>query len=143
MTIGLLAMVLQEMGVKARSWLGWQIPIHTTDVHSAARITSIETDEIISRFEQGQVAVVAGFRGARQTAGSPRWAEVAPDTSAVALAAALKADRCDIYTDVDGVYTAGSADRSGGEKSWTRSPGNAGTGFLGAKVLQTRSVGLP
>lgn len=142
-TIGLLAMVLQEMGVEARSWLGWQIPIHTTDVHSAARITSIETDEIISRFEQGQVAVVAGFQGRAPNGRITTLGRGGSDTSAVALAAALKADRCDIYTDVDGVYTtdprivpaAKKLDKITYEEMLELAS-------LGAKVLQTRSVEL-
>lgn len=142
-TIGLLSIALQDLGVDARSWLGWQIPIHTTDVHSAARIQSIETDELIRRFGDGQVAVVAGFQGLAPNGRITTLGRGGSDTSAVALAAALKADRCDIYTDVDGVYTsdprivpaAKKLDRITYEEMLELAS-------LGAKVLQTRSVEL-
>src|SRR5690606_16147296 len=104
-TTGLLSIVLQSMGVPARSWLGWQLPVHTDGAHGAARILSINTDEVISRMMTGQVAVVAGFQGLGPDNRITTLGRGGSDTSAVALAAALKADRCDIYTDVDGIYT--------------------------------------
>lgn len=142
-TVGLMAMVLQEMGVEARSWLGWQVPIHTTDVHSAARITAIDTTEIEKRFEMGQVAVVAGFQGVSDNGRITTLGRGGSDTSAVAMAAALKADRCDIYTDVDGVYTTDPrivpAARKLEKITYEEMLELAS---LGAKVLQTRSVEL-
>lgn len=143
-TIGLMSMTLQDLGVNARSWLGWQIPIRTTDVHSAARIKSIETDELIRRFrEEQQVAVVAGFQGLADNGRITTLGRGGSDTSAVALAAALQADRCDIYTDVDGVYTtdprivptARKLEKITYEEMLELAS-------LGAKVLQTRSVEL-
>ena len=105
-TAGLLAIVLQSMGIQARSWQGWQIPIITDNAHGVARIKSIPGDKIRERLEQGEVAVITGFQGIE-----PDRNRVATlgrggsDTSAVAIAVAVKADLCDIYTDVDGVYT--------------------------------------
>src|SRR6187402_3787960 len=104
-TSGLLAIALQSMGINARSWQGWQIPIKTDNAHGAARIMDIEGAEIIRRMAEGQVAVVAGFQGLGPDNRIATLGRGGSDTSAVALAAALKADRCDIYTDVDGVYT--------------------------------------
>jgi aspartate kinase len=104
-TSGLLAMALQSLGVDARSWLGWQLPVLTDGVHGKARIESIGTDEILKRLAGGQVAVVPGFQGVDGSQRVTTLGRGGSDTSAVALAAALKADRCDIYTDVDGVYT--------------------------------------
>ena len=141
-TAGLLAIVLKSMGIDARSWAGWQIPIHTDDSHGAARIAGIDGANIIAGFANGQVAVVAGFQGVH--AGTNRVSTLGrggSDTSAVALAAALKADRCDIYTDVDGVYTtdprvapkARRLDRVSFEEMLEMAS-------LGAKVLQVRSV---
>ena len=104
-TIGLLALALQEQGVTARSWLGWQVPIRTDDVHGAARIDKIETHELRRRLADGQVAVVAGFQGIGPDGRVTTLGRGGSDTSAVALAAALDADRCDIYTDVEGVFT--------------------------------------
>lgn len=142
-TIGLMAMALQDLEVNARSWLGWQVPVHTTDAHSAARIERIETDELIRRFGEGQVAVVAGFQGIARDGRISTLGRGGSDTSAVALAAALKADRCDIYTDVDGVYTADprivSAARKLDRITYEEMLELAS---LGAKVLQTRSVEL-
>lgn len=142
-TIGLMAMALQELGVNARSWTGWQLPVVTSDAHSAARIESIDCDEIISRFDENQVAVVPGFQGVSHLNRVTTLGRGGSDTSAVALAAALKADRCDIYTDVDGVYTtdprivpaARKMDRITYEEMLELAS-------LGAKVLQTRSVEL-
>jgi aspartate kinase len=104
-TSGLLAIALQSIGVPARSWLGWQLPIHTDDVHSKARIESIDITDIEARMSAGEVAVVAGFQGLTGGGRITTLGRGGSDTSAVALAAALNADRCDIYTDVDGVYT--------------------------------------
>ncbi|MBM3524352.1 MAG: aspartate kinase, partial [Alphaproteobacteria bacterium] len=105
-TSGLTALALQELGVNARSWQGWQIPLISDDAHGKARIMEIETREIRRRFqEMKQVAVVAGFQGIGPDKRVTTLGRGGSDTSAVALAAALEADRCDIYTDVDGVYT--------------------------------------
>jgi aspartate kinase len=140
-TTGLLAIALQEIGVQARSWTGWQVPIATDDAHGKARINSIDGAEIIRRMEQGQVAVVAGFQGLGPDNRVTTLGRGGSDTTAVALAAALKADRCDIYTDVDGVYTtdprivatARKLDKITYEEMLEMAS-------LGAKVLQTRSV---
>ncbi|MBN8966900.1 MAG: aspartate kinase, partial [Rhizobiales bacterium] len=106
-TSGLLAIALQALGIQARSWQGWQIPIHTSDAHASARILGIDGSEIISRFKtRKEVAVIAGFQGIHKESGRiTTLGRGGSDTSAVAIAAALHADRCDIYTDVDGVYT--------------------------------------
>ncbi|HEU0147360.1 MAG TPA: aspartate kinase, partial [Bradyrhizobium sp.] len=106
-TSGLLAIVLQGMGIQARSWQGWQIPIKTSDAHASARILEIDGSELIQRFkERKEVAVIAGFQGINpETNRITTLGRGGSDTSAVAIAAAVKADRCDIYTDVDGVYT--------------------------------------
>ncbi|MGE3832227.1 MAG: aspartate kinase [Parvibaculaceae bacterium] len=141
-TSGLLAIVLQDIGIPARSWQGWQIQVKTDGVHGAARIASIDTSELRKRMEQGQVAVVAGFQGIGPDKRITTLGRGGGDTSAVALAAALDA-RCDIYTDVDGVYTtdprivpkARKLDRVSYEEMLEMAS-------LGAKVLQTRSVEL-
>jgi aspartate kinase len=141
-TAGLLAIVLQDMGIAARSWQGWQIPIATDNVHGAARIMSVESGEIAKRMDDGQVAVVAGFQGIGPDNRIATLGRGGSDTSAVALAAALEA-RCDIYTDVDGVYTtdprivakARKLERISYEEMLEMAS-------LGAKVLQTRSVEL-
>src|SRR4030088_1210812 len=106
-TAGLLAIVLQAIGIQARSWQGWQIPIRTSDAHASARILEIDGSELISRFkDRKEVAVIAGFQGINpQTGRITTLGRGGSDTSAVAIAAAIHADRCDIYTDVDGVYT--------------------------------------
>jgi aspartate kinase len=140
-TAGLLAIALQEIGINARSWLGWQIPIHTDGVHTKARIEHIDCAEIIRRFGQQQVAVVAGFQGVGPDGRVTTLGRGGSDTSAVALAAALKADRCDIFTDVDGVYTtdprivakARKLDKITYEEMLEMAS-------QGAKVLQARSV---
>ncbi len=140
---GLMALALQSIGVSARSWLGWQLPVMTDDVHGKARIQLIETQEMIRRFGEGQVAVVAGFQGLAPDGRITTLGRGGSDTSAVALAAALQADRCDIYTDVDGVYTmdprivsrARKLDRITYEEMLEMAS-------QGAKVLQTRSVEL-
>ncbi|HTH16559.1 MAG TPA: aspartate kinase [Magnetospirillum sp.] len=140
-TTGLLAIGLQELGLDARSWCGWQLPIHTDGVHGKARIMSIDTEEMVRRMEKGQVAVVAGFQGLGPDHRISTLGRGGSDTSAVALAAALSADRCDIYTDVDGVYTtdprivktAKKLDKITYEEMLELAS-------VGAKVLQTRSV---
>src|SRR6195256_520891 len=106
-TAGLLAMTLEGMGVNARSWQGWQLPIATSNAHGAARILDVNGAELIKRFkERGEVAVIAGFQGVQpETPRIPTLGRGGSDTSAVAIAAGIAAERCDIYTDVDGVYT--------------------------------------
>ena len=140
-TAGLLAIVLQDLGVPARSWMGWQIPIETTDAHGNARIESIDTSEIERRFGEGQVAVVAGFQGVSPQGRITTLGRGGSDTSAVALAAALRAERCDIFTDVDGVYTCDPRivpmARKLAKITYEEMLEMAS---LGAKVLQTRSV---
>jgi aspartate kinase len=140
-TSGLVALALQEAGVSARSWQGWQIPIVTDDAHGKARIARIDTDEVEKRFQQGMVAVIAGFQGIGPDNRLTTLGRGGSDTTAVALAAALKADRCDIFTDVDGVYTtdprivakARKLDKITYEEMLEMAS-------LGAKVLQIRSV---
>jgi aspartate kinase len=141
-TAGLLAIALQEMGLPARSWLGWQAPVLTNDTHGSARIESIDGAGIIEGFKRGEVAVVAGFQGLHKETGRiTTLGRGGSDTSAVALAAAVKADRCDIYTDVDGVYStdprvvpkARRMERIAFEEMLEMAS-------LGAKVLQVRSV---
>ncbi len=142
-TVGLLAIALQNIGVEARSWLGWQVAMHTDDIHGGARIESIDTEKMSARLDQGQVAVMAGFQGVAEDNRITTLGRGGSDTSAVALAAALNADRCDIYTDVDGVYTtdprvvpkAQKLDRITFEEMLELASG-------GAKVLQTRSVAM-
>jgi len=144
-TSGLLAIVLQSMGIQARSWQGWQIPIKTSDAHASARIMEIDGTEIMNRFkERKEVAVIAGFQGINPETGRiTTLGRGGSDTSAVAIAAAVKADRCDIYTDVDGVYTtdprvvpkARRLDKIAFEDMLEMAS-------LGAKVLQVRSVEL-
>jgi aspartate kinase len=142
-TSGLLALVLQSLGLRARSWQGWQIPLQTDASHRAARITGVAVDELKARMLDGEVAVVAGFQGVAPGNRISTLGRGGSDTSAVALAAALSADRCDIYTDVDGVYTtdprvvpkAHRLDRISYEEMLEMAS-------QGAKVLQTRSVEL-
>ncbi len=143
-TAGLMALTLQEMDIPARSWQGWQVPLKTTSAHSTARITEIPTDNINAKFAQGmKVAVVAGFQGISPEGRITTLGRGGSDTTAVAFAAAFKAIRCDIYTDVDGVYTtdpritskARKLDRIAFEEMLELAS-------LGAKVLQTRSVEL-
>jgi aspartate kinase len=142
-TAGLLAIALQEIGVEARSWQGWQIPIRTDNAHGKARIAAIEGGEVIRRMQAGQVAVVTGFQGISPNGRVTTLGRGGSDTSAVALAAALRADRCDIYTDVDGVYTTDPRlvprARKLARISYEEMLELAS---VGAKVLQTRSVEL-
>jgi len=140
-TAGLMALVLQSMGLNARSWLGWQVPIKTDDIHGKARIEAIQTDEIAQRFGQGQIAVVAGFQGISPRGRITTLGRGGSDTSAVALAAALKADRCDIFTDVDGVYTTDPRIVAKAQKlNKITYEEMLEMASQGAKVLQTRSV---
>ncbi len=140
-TSGLLALALQEIGVKARSWQGWQIPVHTDDAHAKARITSIEGGDLVVSMKQGEVVIVPGFQGVAPDGRVSTLGRGGSDTSAVGLAAALEADRCDIYTDVEGIYTADprivakaqKLDRITYEEMLEMAS-------VGAKVLQTRAV---
>ena len=142
-TSGLLAICLQENGVDARSWQGWQIPLRTDTAHGKARIHDIEGAELIRRMEIGQVAVVAGFQGLAPDNRITTLGRGGSDTSAVALAAALKADRCDIYTDVDGVYTTDPRIVPNARKlAKIAYEEMLELASVGAKVLQTRSVEL-
>jgi aspartate kinase len=145
-TAGLLAIVLQDMGVPARSWQGWQLPIYTTHAHGSARIVDVNGAELIKRFNERnrEVAVVAGFQGVHKETGRiTTLGRGGSDTSAVAVAAAIKADRCDIYTDVDGIYTtdprvvprARRLERIAFEEMLEMAS-------LGAKVMQVRSIEL-
>ena len=142
-TSGLLAIALQSMGVNARSWQGWQIPVKTDNAHGAARIVGIDGSDLVRRFGEGQVAVIAGFQGIGPDNRIATLGRGGSDTSAVAVAAAVKADRCDIYTDVDGVYTTDPRI----EPKARRLPKVSfeemlEMASLGAKVLQVRSVEL-
>ena len=142
-TVGLLSIALQNIGVDARSWLGWQIPIKTDEVHSTARIEEIKAHDIIERLEKGQVAVVAGFQGIAPDGRISTLGRGGSDTSAVALAAAIKADRCDIYTDVDGVYTTDPRIMSKARKlDYITFEEMLEMASAGARVLQTRSVAM-
>ena len=143
-TAGLMALRLQEMGIAARSWQGWQVPINTTSAHGSARFVSIPADNINAKFAEGfKVAVVAGFQGLSAEGRITTLGRGGSDTTAVAFAAAFGAERCDIYTDVDGVYTtdpricgkARKLDKIAFEEMLELAS-------LGAKVLQTRSVEL-
>ncbi len=140
-TSGLLALVLQQMGIDARSWMGWQVAIHTDSAHGKARIMEIEAGELNEHMKKGQVPIVAGFQGIGPDNRVTTLGRGGTDTSAVALAAALDADRCDIYTDVDGVYTtdprivptARKLEKVTYEEMLEMAS-------VGAKVLQTRAV---
>jgi aspartate kinase len=142
-TSGLLAIALQDIGIDARSWQGWQIPIRTDNAHGSARILDIDGTEIISRMERGQVAVVAGFQGLGPDNRIATLGRGGSDTSAVAIAAGVKADRCDIYTDVDGVYTTDPRIEPKARRLAKISfEEMLEMASLGAKVLQVRSVEL-
>jgi len=142
-TVGLLALALQDLGIPARSWLGWQIPIHTSGVHGKARIEAIETEGLNERLNRGEVCVVAGFQGLGPDNRITTLGRGGSDTSAVALAAALGAERCDIYTDVDGVYTTDPRITPKARKiNKITYEEMLEMASVGAKVLQTRSVEL-
>ncbi len=142
-TAGLLAITLQAAGVPARSWLGWQLPMHTSDAHSVARIEGIDTTAVLAAMARGEVAVVPGFQGLAGDGRVTTLGRGGSDTSAVALAAALKADRCDIYTDVDGVYTTDPRIVPRARKlARITYEEMLELASVGAKVLQTRSVEL-
>jgi aspartate kinase len=140
-TVGLMTLALQSLGVNARSWLGWQIPICTDEVHGKARIEAVHTADLERGFADGQVAVVAGFQGVGAHGRITTLGRGGSDTSAVALAAALKADRCDIFTDVDGVYTTDPRIVAKARKlSRITYEEMLEMASQGARVLQTRSV---
>jgi aspartate kinase len=140
-TAGLLALSLQEMGVEARSWLGWQIPIRTDGVHGRARIEKIEIEGLEETFTDGSVPVIAGFQGLGPDGRVTTLGRGGTDTTAVAVAAALGADRCDIYTDVDGVYTTDPRIVANARKlEKITYEEMLEMASLGAKVLQTRAV---
>jgi aspartate kinase len=140
-TAGLLAIALNAIGVNARSWLGWQIPVHTTPMHGAARIVDIDATALGARLAEGQAAVIAGFQGVAPDNRISTLGRGGSDTSAVAIAAALEADRCDIYTDVDGVYTTDPRIVARARRlSRVAYEEMLELASLGAKVLQTRSV---
>jgi len=142
-TSGLLALTLQAMGCKARSWLGWQLPFRTDDAHANARIELIETNRMQAAIGAGEIAIIPGFQGLSGEGRVTTLGRGGSDTSAVAIAAALKADRCDIYTDVDGVYTTDPriVARAKKLKKVTYEE-MLELASVGSKVLQTRSVGL-
>jgi aspartate kinase len=142
-TAGLVAIALQELGQEARSWQGWQVAVETNGEHGKARIESIEGEELIERMKLGQVPVVAGFQGIGPDNRVTTLGRGGSDTSAVALAAALKADQCDIYTDVDGIYTTDPRIVPNAKKlSKITYEEMLELASVGAKVLQTRSVEL-
>ena len=142
-TVGLLAIALQNIGIDARSWLGWQILIRSDNVHGAARIDAINGKAILERLKNGQVAVIAGFQGIGPDGRITTFGRGGSDTSAVAVAAALEADRCDIYTDVDGVYTTDPRIAPKATKlSRITFEEMLEMASSGAKVLQTRSVAM-
>jgi aspartate kinase len=140
-TSGLLAIALQEIGIPARSWQGWQIPLIADDTHGKSRIERIDTSTLSDNMSKGVVGVVAGFQGVTEAGRIATLGRGGSDTSAVALAAALKADRCDIYTDVDGVYTTDPRIvKSARKLHRVTYEEMLEMASLGAKVLQTRSV---
>ncbi len=142
-TAGLLAMTLQAMGCKARSWLGWQLPIMTDDAHAKARIGTIDCPEMLASMAAGEIAVIPGFQGRTDAGRVTTLGRGGSDTSAVAVAAAVKADRCDIYTDVDGVYTTDPRIVAKARKlQHVTYEEMLELASVGSKVLQTRSVSL-
>tara|TARA_R110000772_G_scaffold156942_2_gene268172 strand:- start:311 stop:1576 length:1266 start_codon:yes stop_codon:yes gene_type:complete len=142
-TSGLLAIALQSLGAKARSWLGWQMPIRTIEAHSRARIETIDAGALTAAMQSGEIAIIPGFQGISQDGRITTLGRGGSDTSAVAIAAAVKADRCDIYTDVDGVYTTDPRIVTRARKLKTVTfEEMLELASVGAKVLQTRSVGL-
>jgi len=142
-TSGLLAMHLQTLGCKARSWLGWQLPFRTDEAYSKARIGEIETDALLASMAAGEIAVIPGFQGVSGENRVTTLGRGGSDTSAVAVAAAIKADRCDIYTDVDGVYTTDPRIVAKARKlNRVTYEEMLELASVGSKVLQTRSVSL-
>src|SRR5688500_10635100 len=142
-TSGLLALTLQAMGCRARSWLGWQIPIHTAEAHAKARVAAINAEPMIAAMQAGEIAVIPGFQGVAESGRVTTLGRGGSDTSAVAVAAAVKADRCDIYTDVDGVYTTDPRIVARARKlKYVTYEEMLELASVGAKVLQTRSVSL-
>ncbi|WP_318656078.1 aspartate kinase [Qipengyuania atrilutea] len=142
-TAGLLALTLQSMGAKARSWLGWQLPINTIEAHAKARVDTIDAPDLVASLERGEIAVIPGFQGVSAEGRITTMGRGGSDTSAVAVAAALNADRCDIYTDVDGVYTTDPRIVAKARKlKAVTYEEMLELASVGAKVLQTRSVGL-
>ncbi len=142
-TSGLLAIMLQGMGMKARSWQGWQLPVNTIEAHAKARIAAIATDGLLASMQAGTIAVIPGFQGMSGEGRVATLGRGGSDTSAVAVAAAIGADRCDIYTDVDGVYTSDPRIvKSARKLKKVTFEEMLELASLGAKVLQTRSVGL-
>ncbi len=142
-TSGLLALTLQAMGCKARSWLGWQLPVRTVEAHAKARVAAIDSDALIASMQAGEIAVIPGFQGLSDEGRVTTLGRGGSDTSAVAVAAAIKADRCDIYTDVDGVYTTDPRIVARARKlKYVTYEEMLELASVGAKVLQTRSVGL-
>jgi len=142
-TSGLLAIALQSLGAKARSWLGWQMPIRTIEAHSKARIDTIDAAALTAAMQSGEIAIIPGFQGISEDGRITTLGRGGSDTSAVAIAAAVKADRCDIYTDVDGVYTSDPRIVTRARKLKTVTfEEMLELASVGAKVLQTRSVGL-
>ena len=142
-TSGLLAIALQSLGARARSWLGWQMPIRTVEAHSKARIETIDAAALTAAMQGGEIAIIPGFQGISEDGRITTLGRGGSDTSAVAIAAAVKADRCDIYTDVDGVYTSDPRIVTRARKLKTVTfEEMLELASVGAKVLQTRSVGL-
>lgn len=142
-TSGLLAMHLQALGCKARSWLGWQVPIKTDDAHAKARIEDIDAQALLASMGSGEIAVIPGFQGVTPGGRVTTLGRGGSDTSAVAVAAAVKADRCDIYTDVDGVYTTDPRIVAKARKLKNVTYEEMlELASVGSKVLQTRSVSL-
>jgi aspartate kinase len=142
-TSGLLALTLQALGCKARSWLGWQLPIRTDDAHAKARIGEIDSDALLASMAAGEIAVIPGFQGVTDDNRITTLGRGGSDTSAVAMAAAIKADRCDIYTDVDGVYTTDPRIVAKARKlKYVTYEEMLELASVGSKVLQTRSVSL-
>ncbi|WP_459788717.1 aspartate kinase [Alteriqipengyuania sp. 357] len=142
-TSGLLALTLQSLGQKARSWLGWQLPVRTIEAHSKARVDAIDSDALLESMGQGTIAVIPGFQGLSEAGRVTTMGRGGSDTSAVAVAAAVNADRCDIYTDVDGVYTTDPRIVAKARKlKAVTYEEMLELASVGAKVLQTRSVSL-
>ena len=142
-TAGLLALTLQALGCRARSWLGWQMPIATIGAHAKARVSTIDTAALLASMAAGEIAVIPGFQGLSEDGRITTLGRGGSDTSAVAVAAAIGADRCDIYTDVDGVYTTDPRIVAKARKlKYVTYEEMLELASVGAKVLQTRSVGL-